>query len=133
LDIIAGTSVRAVNAAIIVGSKINSPAQGLEHFWLALADNIPPSFLSDNIRSLYASMFVATYGNSSVFEPIWFSAYTIYNYPSFTSTSSSYPIPHPYGTIPLKKTLNKFIDFDKINNYSNSRQKNNTKTNCSFY
>jgi len=117
LDIVAGTSIGAVNAAIIVGSKTNSPAQDLEHFWLTLADNITPSFLPNNIRSIYASMFAAIYGNSNAFEPIWFTLpYPIYNYSSSTS-SSSYAIPHLYDTIPLKNTLSQFVDFDKINNY----------------
>jgi NTE family protein len=123
LDIVAGTSIGAVNAAIIVGSNTNSPAQNLEHFWLTLAEDIIPSFLPDNIRSIYASMFAATYGNSNAFEPIWFSPYTIYDYPSSTSTSSSYTIPHLYDIIPLKKTLSKFINFNKINNYNNNINK----------
>jgi NTE family protein len=38
LDITAGTSIGAVNAAIIAGSKTNNPASDLEHFWLTLAD-----------------------------------------------------------------------------------------------
>jgi NTE family protein len=96
LDIVAGTSIGAVNAAIIVGSNTNSPAQNFEHFWLTLAESITPSFLPDNIRSIYASMFAAIYGNSNAFEPIWFSPYTIYNNPSSTSTSSIYAIPHLY-------------------------------------
>ena len=118
LDIVAGTSIGALNAAIIVGSKSNSPVQDLEHFWLTLAQNTVPSFLPDNIRSTYASMFAATYGNSNAFEPIWFSPCAVYNYPSFTSSSSGYAIPHLYDIMPLKKTLSKFIDFDKINNYN---------------
>jgi NTE family protein len=126
-DIIAGTSIGAVNAAIVAGSKTNNPASDLEHFWLTLADNITPSFLPDNIRSIYASMFAATYGNSNAFKPIWFSPYTIYDYsiysPAFSSSSpapllsSIYAIPYLYDTVPLKKTLSKFVDFDKINNY----------------
>lgn len=67
LDIIAGTSIGAVNAAIIAGSKTNNPASDLEQFWLTLADKITPSFLPDTIRSIYASMFAATYGNSNAF------------------------------------------------------------------
>ena len=122
LDIVAGTSIGALNAAIIVGSKSNSPAQDLEHFWLTLAQNTVPSFLPDNIRSICASMFAATYGNSNAFEPIWFSPYAIYNYPSSASSAppSSYAIPHLYDIMPLKKTLGKFIDFDKVNNYNNT-------------
>jgi hypothetical protein len=47
--------------------------------WIRFADNITPSFLPYNIRSIYASMFAAIYGNSNAFEPIWFSPYVIYN------------------------------------------------------
>ena len=56
LDIIAGTSIGAVNAAIIAGSKTNNPASDLEQFWLTLADKITPSFLPDTIRSIYADV-----------------------------------------------------------------------------
>jgi NTE family protein len=101
LDIVAGTSI---GAAIIVGSKTDSPAQDLEHFWLTLADNITPSSLPNNIRSIHASMFAAIYGNSRAFEPIWFSfPYLIYNYSS--SISSTYAIPHLYDTMPLKNNI----------------------------
>ncbi len=130
LDIVAGTSIGALNAAIIVGSKSDSPARDLEHFWLTLAQNTVPSFLPDNIRSICAAMFAATYGNSNAFEPIWFSPYAIYNYPSSASSSASspsYAIPHMYDIIPLKKTLSKFIDFDKINNYNRTTVTTNSK------
>jgi NTE family protein len=116
LDIVAGTSIGALNAAIIVGSKTNSPAQNLEQFWLTLAENITPTFLPDNIRSIYSSMFAAAYGNPNTFEPIWLSPYNSFNYYS-NFKSSDYLIPHLYDTRPLKKTLSKFIDFDKINSY----------------
>ena len=40
IDIIAGTSIGGVNAAIIAGSKnVKHPEQLLEEFWLELADN----------------------------------------------------------------------------------------------
>jgi predicted acylesterase/phospholipase RssA len=40
LDIVAGTSIGGVNAAIIVGSKdVEHPEQLLEKFWLELAEN----------------------------------------------------------------------------------------------
>ena len=39
IDIVAGTSIGAVNAAIIVGSKSSHPEQDLENFWLELAES----------------------------------------------------------------------------------------------
>ena len=60
--------------------------------------------------------------------------YSIYS-PAFSSpppptsaSSSSYTIPHLYDTVPLKKTLSKFVGFDKINNYEkyNSNSEANT-------
>jgi NTE family protein len=39
IDIVAGTSIGGVNAAIIAGSKNEEPEQLLEQFWLELADS----------------------------------------------------------------------------------------------
>jgi predicted acylesterase/phospholipase RssA len=41
IDIIAGTSVGAVNAAIIVGSRRGDPEKDLEEFWLEIAESSP--------------------------------------------------------------------------------------------
>ena len=39
LDIIAGTSIGGVNAAIIAGSKNEKPEKALEEFWLEIGEN----------------------------------------------------------------------------------------------
>ena len=39
LDIVAGTSIGAINAAIITGSTGQSPAKTLEEFWMEIAKN----------------------------------------------------------------------------------------------
>ena len=39
LDIVAGTSIGAINASIIAGSKGQSPAKTLEEFWMEIAEN----------------------------------------------------------------------------------------------
>ena len=55
-DIIAGTSIGAINAAIIVGSKNeDEPAKQLENFWLDIAERITPSILPDNLRCRVSS------------------------------------------------------------------------------
>jgi len=41
-DIISGTSIGAINTAIIVGSKNDEPARDLEDFWLDVAEKIIP-------------------------------------------------------------------------------------------
>lgn len=48
LDIVSGTSIGAINGAIIVGSKSDHPEKALEDFWLELAEssyNIIPDVL----------------------------------------------------------------------------------------
>ena len=41
VDIAAGTSIGAVNTAIIAGSKSDHPERNLEAFWLELAESNP--------------------------------------------------------------------------------------------
>jgi NTE family protein len=49
IDIASGTSIGAVNAAIIVGSKSDHPEKDLEEFWLEIAESnykiIPDMYL----------------------------------------------------------------------------------------
>jgi NTE family protein len=113
-DIIAGTSIGAVNAAIIVGSRDKSSANTLEKFWYSLAEHITPSFFVDNIRSIFSSMVASLYGNKNVFEPIWVYPASLFNFYSVFSNYTRMP-PHLYDAKPLQDTLTKFVDFDKIN------------------
>ena len=50
LDILAGTSIGGINAAIVAGSKDKQPEFALEQFWLELAENsidlVPPPLMS---------------------------------------------------------------------------------------
>lgn len=49
LDILAGTSIGGINAAIVAGSKDKQPEFALEQFWLELAENsidlVPPPLM----------------------------------------------------------------------------------------
>ena len=58
----------------------------------------------------------ATCGNLKAFEPLWF---TISN-PYENFLSYYYNRPYLYSTIPLKKSLSKYIDFSKLNNPTSS-------------
>jgi NTE family protein len=121
-DIIAGTSIGAINAAIIVGSKNEDeePAKQLEDFWLDIAEKITPSVLPDNVRCKVSSMYAATYGNSEAFEPLWFTPTIISN--PYVNFLSFYNRPYLYSTGPLKRSLSKYIDFNKLNNVANNNR-----------
>lgn len=115
-DIVAGTSIGAINAAIVTGSRSESSAKTLEQFWCTLADHITPSFLADNVRSIFSSMITSLYGNKNVLEPVWYSIASLLNYYSIFSNYTRIP-PHLYDVKPLEETLTKFVDFDKINKH----------------
>lgn len=103
-DIVAGTSIGAVNAAIIAS---NDDAQILEDFWLDLAETVTPSFLPDSVRSIMSSMYSAVYGNPKAFLPKWwFMPRDGYPFP--------YNLPHLYEIEPLKKTLTKYVNFARL-------------------
>ncbi|MDE1872285.1 MAG: patatin-like phospholipase family protein [Thaumarchaeota archaeon] len=105
-DIVAGTSIGAVNASIITGSKSDEPAKALEEFWLDLAEGVTSPGLPDNIRPYFASMYSAFFGNPKMFFPKWFIPSADYFMPYFWQ--------YMYDITPLKKTLDQYIDFQKI-------------------
>src|SRR3954453_4452211 len=84
IDIVAGTSIGAVNAAIIVGSKSDHPEKALENFWIEVAESspniIPDIFVFDydNNAKKYiskkisaASANAAMFGVPKMFTPVW--------------------------------------------------------------
>src|ERR687891_12939 len=84
IDIAAGTSIGAVNAAIIVGSKSDHPEEDLEQFWIELAESspmiIPDTFMFeyDSTARSYvtkkmssASANAAIFGVPKMFVPRW--------------------------------------------------------------
>ena len=125
-EIIAGTSIGAVNAAIIAAHKGSNnsevdnddSAKMLENFWLELAENIIPplplpqqfssTYSTDEMRAVFASMYSAIYGNPKAFFPKWIAS-SFFNY--FFQPFK--PLPYPlFDITPLKKTLSRYVDFD---------------------
>ena len=136
IDILAGTSIGGINAAIIAGSRDKRPESALEQFWLELAENsidlapslthpIPPdpsNIKSDSYYSRYyqqagvsfrqALSFYssAIYGNSKMFLPRWRPEYAIKDPKYFRPTEWTYIYDHS----PLALTLEKYINYDKL-------------------
>lgn len=131
IDIVAGTSIGAINAAIIAGSKSDHPEVDLENFWLELADStfefIPdkPSFFYDfqrntldykNISSTSAN--AAFFGVEKMFTPRWNLQYMFKDKDYFLPAKWTYLYDHT----PLAKTLERYIDYKKISPSSHKKK-----------
>lgn len=83
-DIVSGTSIGALNAAIIASHNYESrksSAKELENFWLELAETLVPLqqqfssvYFTDEMRAILASMYSAIFGNHKEFFPVWVSS-----------------------------------------------------------
>ena len=170
LDIVAGTSIGGINAAIIAGSKDEKhPEQMLEQFWLELSQSfvdlgkvtLPsysrslPKFVEDmlissgyyfynlprnssdqqqinyssktksanehtikmqQLKSFYSS---AIFGNDKMFKPRWREENILTDPEYFAPQKWTYL----YDFSPLVKTLERYIDYDRLkpNGNSNTR------------
>ena len=109
---VAGISIGAINAAIIAGNDARKRIDRLKEFWemVSAAVSWNPLFDGDRNRSLFnetSAAVIATFGVPGFFTPrippapLW---------PQGTPQAVSY-----YDTAPLKKTLERLVDFDRIN------------------
>jgi NTE family protein len=113
-DWIAGISIGAINAAIIAGNEPSKRIDRLKEFWQMVSSGAPwvpvPVTKGDRERSLYnetSAALVATFGTPGFFTPrvppapLW---------PKGSPEAQSF-----YDTAPLRKTLERLVDFDRIN------------------
>jgi len=109
---IAGISIGAVNAAIIAGNDREKRVDRLKEFWEMVSSPVSwnPITPGDRARSVFnetSAALIATFGVPGFFTPrlppapFW---------PQGSPQSQSY-----YDTAPLKKTLERLVDFDRIN------------------
>src|ERR1041385_615320 len=109
---IAGISIGAINAAIIAGNGAEKRVDHLKEFWEMVSSPVSwsPVTPGDRARSLFnetSAALIATFGVPGFFTPrlppapLW---------PPGSPQSQSY-----YDTAPLKKTLERLVDFDRIN------------------
>jgi NTE family protein len=109
---VAGISIGAVNAAIIAGNEANKRIDRLKEFWELVSAPVPwnPVLKGDRDRTVFnetSAALIATFGVPGFFSPripppaIW---------PQSSPQALSY-----YDTTPLKRTLERLVDFDRIN------------------
>ncbi len=109
---IAGISIGAINAAIIAGNAREKRIERLKEFWEMVSAPVPwnPVTKSDRGRSLFnetSAALIATFGVPGFFTPRFPPAPF---WPQGSPQSQSY-----YDTAPLRATLERLVDFDRIN------------------
>ena len=135
IDIVAGTSIGGINAAIVAGNVDKEhPEHTLEEFWLELAENsvnlthpvlewlygksreglvraaenLLPT--TDKLNSLLSTTSSILYGNDKFFVPRWRVDYALKDPQYFNPSRWTYIYDHS----PLVKTLEKYIDYSKL-------------------
>jgi len=146
-DIIAGTSIGAINGAIAAGSKNDKPEKDLENFWSDIANSsyniIPDIFTFDFDNQYYqakfkrspsASLNAAYFGVPKFFVPRWFNCNFLDPKSSQIKecTEPPWKWTYIYDNTLLKKTIEKYIDFKKLspvtqNNTGNDNSNINTR------
>src|SRR4051812_7884785 len=111
-DWIAGISIGAVNAAIIAGNAREKRVDRLKEFWEMVSAPVPwnPIGTGDRARSYFnetSAALIATFGVPGFFTPRFPPAPL---WPQGSAQSLSY-----YDTAPLRATLERLVDFDRIN------------------
>jgi NTE family protein len=109
---LAGISIGAVNAAIIAGNPPEKRLERLKEFWDMVSAPVPWSLIApgDGGRTLFneaSAALIATFGVPGFFRPRFPPAPL---WPQGTPQSQSY-----YDTAPLRATLERLVDFDRIN------------------
>ncbi|PAY09647.1 hypothetical protein CK489_03410 [Bradyrhizobium sp. UFLA03-84] len=117
---LAGISIGALNAAIIVGSPEGERVERLRQFWETicaspvgwpagegLADALPYAFDLRSLHNTFAAMRALFQGQPGFFKP---------RFPSpLWSPFSGDAATSFYDTAPLQRTLEQLVDFDRLN------------------
>jgi NTE family protein len=109
---VAGISIGAINAAIIAGNPREKRIGRLKEFWETVSSPVSwnPVVKGDRARSLFnetSAALIATFGVPGFFTPRFPPAPL---WPQGSPQSQSY-----YDTAPLRATLERLVDFDRIN------------------
>jgi NTE family protein len=109
---VAGISIGAINAAIIAGNPREKRVPRLKEFWEMVSAPVPwnPVTSGDRGRSYFnetSAALIATFGVPGFFTPRFPPAPL---WPRGSAQSQSF-----YDTAPLRTTLERLVDFDRIN------------------
>jgi NTE family protein len=107
---IAGVSIGAINAALIAGNAPERRVERLREFWHLVSSGPAqrlPAWLGDRAtQNQWSAAMGALVGISGFFEP---------RYSPSLLLGAAAPLLSYYDTAPLKQTLERLVDFDRIN------------------
>lgn len=110
-----GTSIGAINSALIAGNEPQNRIRQLHAFWDSLApdavhrENFWPAMTPwMNIAGNFSTLFALTQGVTGFFKPRFGAAWDINARVPLDQTGF-------YDTSPLRTTLEKYVDFDYLN------------------
>jgi len=107
---IAGVSIGAINAALIAGNAQEKRVDRLREFWQLVSSGPSqrlPSWLGDRaMQNQYSATMASLVGIPGFFEPRYSPAFLL---------GGAAPLLSYYDTSPLKSTLERLVDFDRIN------------------
>lgn len=111
-DWVAGISIGAINSALIAGNAPERRVERLRQFWELVSSGVP------DVKVETAGRMRARMNEASALQVMLFGV------PGFFAPRIVPPILHPkgtpgsisfYDTAPLQSTLNRLVDFDRIN------------------
>ncbi len=107
---VAGVSIGAVNAAMIAGNPPERRVERLREFWNEVssgpAQRLPPWSGDRATLNQWSALLAALWGIPGFFEP---------RPPAALWLGLASPVTSVYDTSPLKATLERLVDFDRIN------------------
>jgi NTE family protein len=109
-DWIIGTSIGAINGALIAGNPVGQRISRLRAFWDTISCDdfetwLPPALRHSQWIRYMNGLRSVLVGDPGFFLPRW-----MVGFRGFTAENASF-----YDTRPLRQTLNKYIDFDYLN------------------
>lgn len=109
-DWIAGVSIGAINAALIAGNPPEKRVERLREFWELVssgpAQRLPPWLATRELLNQWSAAMAALVGVPGFFEPRRTPALLL---------GGAAPLSSIYDTLPLKSTLERLVDFDRLN------------------
>lgn len=112
-DTVAGVSIGGINAAIIAGNPPERRVERLREFWETVTSRPVSLFGLDSealrkATNAWSALLTTTLGQPGFFKPNVVSPWIS---PRGTPTATAF-----YDAMPLRETLSRLVDFDRLNN-----------------